>query len=183
MLFPVCIIIHCTKLVSFNTRRLDRLRTHLPYNFQLFYQTIFGGAQHGASQSLATSNNYFQRKKNVNKSQSMVGGGLCNPGTCFLKLVSGGVRRGVGGANCCRVAACDPLMDTCTGQGGGRGAVHQTDWHLQLQLINILRHMWALEVIPREYFSPPPVKERSNLLIENITVRPSCQTPCRDRKQ
>ena len=43
VLFPVCIIIHCTKLVSFNTRRLDRLRTHLPYNFQLFYQTILGG--------------------------------------------------------------------------------------------------------------------------------------------
>ena len=50
LLFPVCIIIHCTKLVSFNTRRLEELRTHLPYNFTLFYQTILGGTQHGTTQ-------------------------------------------------------------------------------------------------------------------------------------
>ena len=43
-LFWVLFVLFCrikhyytfTKLSSFNTRRLDRLKTHLPYNFQLF---------------------------------------------------------------------------------------------------------------------------------------------------
>ena len=44
VLFWVLFVLFCrikhyytfTKLSSFNTRRLDRLKTHLPYNFQLF---------------------------------------------------------------------------------------------------------------------------------------------------